>query len=218
MNFFLLKKVEEVGTYLLSNYIKDWEDIFMLQVCEENLVIKPVLFSPPEKKSSDNENDPEAIEEVQHQYNRLTEEEKREYQAILDNNECFELLDLEFSDVGVTLATRVILPGFVGYNPNAKKFIIAIMAPGFNPENKNRDYIKYKFQGHKITVWLRLDRKGLPEGYIMQYSDVKYGRGIFKYEFPSKRSIKWPDSEEEFYESRMKIDNGQLLLFLDQMN
>jgi len=167
-----------------------------------NLVIKPVLFSPPEKKSSDNENDPEAIEEVQHQYKPLTEEQKREDQAILDNNEDFELQDLEFNDVGVTSATRVILPGSVRYNGETKKFIIAIVAPGFNPENKNRAYIKYKFQGHhKITVWLKLDRIDPPEaeGYTQQYSSVKYGRGIFEYEFPSKRSFKWPNTEGEFY-------------------
>jgi len=219
-DLFLLKKVEEVGTNLLSNYIKDWEDTFMLQVSEDTTMIKPVLFSPPEKNSrNNNEKDPEADEETQQGYTPMTEDEKIEFQAILDNEANFELQDLEFSDVGVTSATRVILPGSVRYSERAKKFIIAIVAPGFNPDNKNEAYIKYKFQGHhKITVWLRLDRLDPPEaeGYIQQYSNVKYGRGIFEYEFPSKRSFKWPDTKEEFYESRMKVYNGQLLLFLDQ--
>jgi len=94
-----------------------------------------------------------------------------------------------------------------------------IVASGFNPENKNEDYITYKFQGHhKITVWLKLDMLYIPdagEGFTQQYNTVKYGKGIFEYEFPSKRSFKWPNSKE-FYESRMKVYNGQLILFLDQ--
>jgi len=214
-DLFLIKKFEEIGTHLLGNFIKDWDETFMLQASSDNSEINPVIFSPPEQDNDNGNND----EDVQKEYTPLTEEQRTYYQTILDDkNNDFELQDLEFNDVGVTSSTRVVLKGSVIYNETAKKFIVAIMAPGFNPDHKNGEYIKYKFQGHhKIMVWLKLDKLDLPEaeGFTQQYSDVKYGSGMFEYKFPHKQSFKWPETKEMFYES-IKVYNGQVLLFLDQ--